>query len=441
MKSIKEKLNTKITDEDAKKLVSKIFAYVLFTFPLIPEVIGFGVYSLKNTLFNAWTIIISIIMLLLSYKDKVKLNIYEKILGIYLILVVLSCFLSRYGLTSTILGINGRGEGLITILSYVITFIIFSRNYKQMKGILKYGIIVATIVSIYGILQVLLPNGTNLYIIPDITGNIAKGTMKNQNMFSSYLCLFFPMICYYYINSKNKLSIIPACLMFVSLIFSKTLGGYLTCLGMYSIISIYSIVISKDKKKIILKIILLTLLFIMLYFGINAIKHDIYSSEFKMTTEEVHKLANNDESFGTGRMQIWQKGISIIKNNPMFGVGPDNMAYELECNMDKYKIFKDKDILAKYRIDKAHLEYMQIAVTTGIPSMICIIIFQLLVVAGMLKKVVGSKENEVYAMVLISITSYIIQSFANISVVQVAPIFWAMLGVGTSIILDKDEVN
>ena len=160
-----------------------------------------------------------------------------------------------------------------------------------------------------------------------------------------------------------------------------------------------------------------------------------------MTTEEVHKLANNDESFGTGRMQIWQKGISIIKNNPMFGVGPDNMAYELECNMDKYKIFKDKDILAKYRIDKAHLEYMQIAVTTGIPSMICIIIFQLLVVAGMLKKVVGSKENEVYAMVLISITSYIIQSFANISVVQVAPIFWAMLGVGTSIILDKDEVN
>lgn len=437
MSCIDEKLKAKITVEDAKELVCKIFAYILFSFPLVPENIGYGIYSLKNTLFNFLVVATSLIILAISYKEKVKLNIYEKILGIYVILVTISCILSRYGLINAILGTNGRGEGLITIINYIITFIIFARNYKHMKGILKYGIIIATIVSFYGILQVLLPKGTNIYIVPDITGDVAKGTMKNQNMFSSFLCLFFPMVCYLYINSKYKLSIISSCLMFVALIFSTTLGGYLTCFGMYIIIVIYSIVISKNKKKVLLKILLLTMLFLVLYFGINAIKHDIYSSEFNKTTEEVHKLANNDENFGTGRMQIWQKGLSIIKNNPMFGVGPDNMACELESNIDKYKTLGSKDMLEHFRIDKAHFEYMQIAVTTGIPSMLCIVIFHFLIVANMFKKVINHKENVIYAMVFICIVSYIIQSLANISVVQVVPIFWAMLGIGASFSLDE----
>lgn len=162
--SIKEKLTKEITDKDAKKIIYNVFAYMLFTIPLIPEIIGFCIYSLKNTIFNILVIFTAILLLMFSYKDKVKLNIYEKILGIYLILVTVSCFLTKYGIVNTLLGLNGRGEGLITIYSYAMTFVIFLRGYKDMKNPLKYGIIIASIVSIYGILQATLPAGTNLYI-------------------------------------------------------------------------------------------------------------------------------------------------------------------------------------------------------------------------------------------------------------------------------------
>lgn len=439
-----KKLTKEITDKDAKKIIYNVFAYMLFTIPLIPEIIGFGIYSLKNTIFNTLVIFTAILLLMFSYKDKVKLNMYEKILGIYLILVTVSCFLTKHGVVNTLLGLNGRGEGLITIYSYAMTFIIFLRGYKDMKNPLRYGIIIASIVSIYGILQATLPAGTNLYIVPDITGEYAKGTMKNQNMFSSYICIFLPMLSYYFIDSKKKLSIIPTSLMFAALVVAKTLGGYLTCFGMLLVIFIYTLITSKEKAKTFLKCIILVLVFAAIFIGLNILKSGTYVKEAKSTNVELEKLVDKDESFGTGRMEIWKKGLKIIKNYPMFGVGLDNMDAEISNNFEEYIDNKKTDILNKYRVDKAHMEYMQVALSTGIPSLIVYLIFQVLIVFLLLKVVLNNKEKEenvVNTMVLIAILSYIIQALANFSVVQVAPCIWAILGIGANITLKKENAN
>lgn len=441
MIDIKKKLKKEITDEDTKKIIYNVFAYILFTIPLIPEIIGFGVYSLKNTLFNILVIFTSILLLIFSYKDKVKLNIFEKIIGIYLILVTISCFLTKYGVVNTILGLNGRGEGLITIYSYVVTFIIFLRGYDKMKNPLRYGIIIASIVSVYGLLQALLPSGTNLYIVPDITGVYAKGTMKNPNMFSSYICIFLPMISYCYISGKKNLSIISACLMCGALIVSKTLGGYLTCLGMLFVIIIYSVITSKEKGKVILRCVILSLLFVLIFVGLDFLKEGIYGNEAKATNVEIAKLKENDKTFGTGRLEIWQKGLKIVKNNPVFGTGLENMDVELMSNKDEY-INTDTDILYKYRIDKAHMEYLQVALSTGVPSLIVYLVFHALIIFSLFKVVLNNKkkeENVIYTMILISIVSYIIQALANFSVVQVAPCIWAILGMGANIVLKNNE--
>ena len=440
---IKNKLTKEITNEDAKKIIYNVFAYMLFTIPLIPEVIGFGVYSLKNTLFNILVIFTAILLFIFSYKDKVKLNIFEKIIGIYLVLVTVSCFLTKYGVVNTILGLNGRGEGLITIYSYVITFIIFLRGYDKMKNSLRYGIVIASILSIYGLLQALLPSGTNLYIVPDITGLYAKGTMKNPNMFSSYICIFLPMLSYCYISGKKNLSIISACLMCGALIVSKTLGGYLTCLGMLFVIIIYSVITSKEKRKSVLRCLILSLLFILIFIGLDFLKEGAYSNEAKATRVEIEKLKENDKTFGTGRLEIWKKGLKIIKNYPMFGVGLDNMAIEFETNLEKYIDNEDTDILYKYRVDKAHMEYLQVALSTGVPSLIVYLVFHAVIIFSLLKVVLNNKEKEeniVNTMILIAILSYIIQSLANFSVVQVAPCIWAILGMGANITLKKENV-
>ena len=41
------------------------------------------------------------------------------------------------------------------------------------------------------------------------------------------------------------------------------------------------------------------------------------------------------------------------------------------------------------------------------------------------------------AVVLVSILSYLMQSMINISVVQVAPAFWAIAGIGAGITLEE----
>lgn len=307
-----------------------------------------------------------------------------------------------------------------------------------MKNPLRYGIIIASIVSIYGLLQALLPSGTNLYIVPDITGMYAKGTMKNPNMFSSYICIFLPMISYCYISGKKNLSIISASLMCGALIVSKTLGGYLTCLGMLFVIIIYSVITSKEKGKVILRCVILSLLFVLIFLGLDFLKEGAYGNEAKATSVEIEKLKANDKTFGTSRLEIWQKGLEIVKNNPVFGVGLDNMDVELDGYIDN----KDTDILYKCRIDKAHMEYLQVALSTGVPSLIVYLVFHALIIFSLLKVVLNNKkkeENVIYTMILISIVSYIIQALANFSVVQVAPCIWAILGMGANIVLKNNE--
>ncbi len=232
--------------------------------------------------------------------------------------------------------------------------------------------------------------------------------------------------------------------MFAALVATKTLGGYLTCFGMLVVIFIYTLITSKEKAKTLLKCIILVLVFSAIFVGLNILNSGTYVKEAKSTSTELEKLVDNDESFGTGRMEIWEKALKIIKNYPMFGVGLDNMSIEFATNIEEYIDNNDTDVLKKYRVDKAHMEYMQIALSTGLPSLIVYLVFQALIVYLLLKGVLKNNEKEeniVNTMVLIAILSYIIQALANFSVVQVAPCIWAILGIGANITLKKENVN
>ena len=102
-------------------------------------------------------------------------------------------------------------------------------------------------------------------------------------------------------------------------------------------------------------------------------------------------------------------------------------------------------------MDKAHSEPLQIAATTGVPSMIIYLVFVGALCLELLKIIVlkikndsnrfENKDNIFNAMVFISIISYLCQSVINISVIHVAPIFWAILGLGAGILINTNELN
>ena len=85
------------------------------------------------------------------------------------------------------------------------------------------------------------------------------------------------------------------------------------------------------------------------------------------------------------------------------------------------KIFNKKSI-----VDKAHNEYLQIAVTIGIPALLT---YLTLIGIILFKSVRLSKSASFLIPLNIALISYLIQAFFNISVVSVAPLYWALLGV------------
>ena len=393
-----------------------------------------------------------------NYNQKNKINIFEIILGIYFLFVVLSCIFTKYGILNCIFGANGRGEGVITIFSYIATLILFSRGFKYIKDTLIFAVIGAVVVCIYSFIQVNLPNGYSLPFAHRTLVHVATGTMRNQNFLSSYIIIFLPMFCYYYLandfrknSNKNILTLVFISMLFSTLLFSKTLGGYITFIFMFLVICTFCVITLSDKKYVIKKEIILAILFILIFIITNILIDNSFYKEFMGSKEEINKLATQDETFGSRRFQIWEKALMVVKNNFLFGTGPDSLDRELS-NLDIYLTKGESDVLNIYRVDKAHSEFLHMAATTGVLSLIAYLCIIILICFILLFKVLkghktsiiqtekeNEKNNRIFiAMIFIGIISYLMQGMINISVIQVAPLFWAMLGIGLNIIEEKN---
>ena len=328
------------------------------------------------------------------------------------------------------------------MFSYLLTFVICKNGYKYINKTFKFGFVGTIIVSIYGIVQASVPLDIKLPFGVANSLGVAEGTMGNQNFFSSYLCIFLPMLFYYFLNSKTYTSIVAIVLLFTAFIFAKTLGGYLVFAVIYCVICIFSIIWNKQKIQVLKKIAVMTVVLASVFLFITVIKGDNYLKELSDTSEQITNLMSNDEHFGTNRLGIWKRVIMAIDNNELIGVGPDSLSKEFRDK--KYHINGDQDKLSTSNVDKAHSEYLHIAVTTGIPSLlvyvvlIAIICIKLNNVVVNMKKIDKTNKNKTYiTMTLIGIVSYLAQAVGNISVVQVAPIFWAIFGIGAGITLNE----
>ena len=446
--------NVKVTHEDLRCVIYYVYCLVVFLSPVIPEAIGYGIYSLKNTLFILLTFLSVMFLVILDIieKKKIKLNAFEILLIIYGVITFISAFFSDYGFVKCMLGTNGRGEGVITILSYVAAFVIGTRLFNERKNVLIILIVSIIVASIYGILQA--NNTNNIKFFFGTASDVAKSTFGNPNFFSSYLCLVLPMACYYFINTDKKIKwlyFLSAIFGFSGLVYSKTLGGYLTFIGMLILLSVFSLIYTTSRKNVMVKTLMLFVIFVILFLGISHTKQNSYISEIKETTTEVKKLANNDRSFGTGRMEIWQKTLSVINNNKLLGVGPDSLTKELKIK--NYITNGEDDVLNKYIIDKAHSEPLQIAATTGIISLVLYTFFITSYLLALSKIVINKNKSYIInnenfedkykiqyiTAILIGVLGYLIQALVNISVVEVAPIFWMVLGLGNGAIIKENK--
>lgn len=409
----------------------------------------FGVMNNYDFINPAIVLYVSVPFLIFIYiKDiiykKRKLDIYDYLFYILVFIGILSCIFS-IDKTLSIFGKSFRHEGFLSILSYYLLFINWKENgnKEDIKKFLKLIIIIAVINSIYSLFQ-MYTNFDFVLTYYDHDVKMASGMCGNPNFFGSLIVTVLAIVTCNFLIDKEKLNykkILLLILLFIALINSESTGPILT----YIIFLIFLFVFLHMKKyKVLKRILVLCIILIISYLTLIAINNNF------VIDKDGNKISKNETSIssikatigsgGNGRLKIWENSLSIVKDNPIIGVGFDNfvLAYsnpkvENKLNLVLTDSSTKKEVEYYYVVDNAHNVYLHTAVSTGLFGLIPYLLICLFVFIKGLKF-----KNKLGILLLSGFVAYSVQAFANISVIQVAPIYYIIMGLILSL---KEEPN
>lgn len=140
------------------------------------------------------------------------------------------------------------------------------------------------------------------------------------------------------------------------------------------------------------------------------------------------------ERYASGRGYIWSRTIPLLKKHLIIGSGADTytLAFPQTDYVDLYNYGYGDQILSK-----PHNLYLQTGVQTGVLSLIAYLaLYGMYFITSFKLYIKGrfkSYNSQVGVAILVSTFSYMVVSIANDSLVAVAPIFWAFIGLGIAI--------
>jgi len=154
----------------------------------------------------------------------------------------------------------------------------------------------------------------------------------------------------------------------------------------------------------------------------------------KIAQPEFSKLFVGKESFASSRGYIWSRTLPLLKKYVFLGSGADS--FQLVFPNDEY-VGKYNYFYADQNISKPHSLYLQIAVQTGMVSLIAFMAFYLLYFVTSIRLYMKSKletyETQIGAAILVGTFGYMLMGLSNDSCIAVAPIFWLFIGIGMAI--------
>lgn len=445
----------KITD----KKILYIFTFLILVFlPILKQssfyLVKFDVIKNYDSINPAYVLYFSIPFLIYVYiKNIIKhdrdFDIYDYI---FFALVLAGFIASLFAIdcNTSWFGKEYRHEGFFTVLSYYLLFITWKveGNKEDIKKIINVLIIIGVLNSIYALFQLYTP--FRFVLRYSIDTDMVTGISGNPNFFGSLIVTLLSIVTVSFlteskISIKNVLLVI---LFFISLINSQSTGPFIT----YLIVILFFVVYLLIKKKTFVKnIVYLILILIITCFSILILNRHIFNIEkceicdfinvFKSDDNiennetGIEKPIYNTYTISNGRIDLWKKSLEIIKENPINGVGYDNfhLGYYGDTNLSAVKFISVDGVtkaVLKYPeiFDNAHNVYLHTLVSSGILGFIPYILLCLLTFIKGLK----TKDNLVM-LLFGGFVAYSIQAFGNINVLQVAPIYYVIIGLILSI--------
>ena len=371
----------------------------------------YEIFGKSIVVLSVLNIIISIVLFI---KKKKKIDIYE-ILTLLIILfgIIASIFAIKKDVS--LFGREGRYEGLFALIYYVLLMYLSSFIKKDKKKIIAYTIIFSGIFeAIFGYLQVL-----DMPFVPKIIHHQkiwATGTMSNPNFYGTYMLISLSYVIGLFIDRKSILEKMALSVGILILLAGLLISNTTSCAVGLIVVMLYLLIYCIKNNKIKnLSIVLIMIVIESLF--LSHINMTTLLKDLVQTKNEVVELSkgNYDEHYGTNRVEIWRQSGKIVSKYLVHGAGIDNFAYA----------FGPKPlVVGYYAIDKAHNEFLQILIAEGIFALISYLaLYGVITVKGIKS---SFKDKEVY--LLLPVIGYLVQAQFNISVIEVAPIFFISLG-------------
>ena len=376
-------------------------------------------YKITSYSFYGYTMIYAfiinfIVSIILIIKKKFKLEIYDILLVIISLLLIISCIFAKNRFLA-IYGFMYRYEGIFALFYYLSLLFISSFIDKKYKKLITEIIIyIGVINSIYAFLQV---NNSSLvrklYNFKEIW---ATGFLNNPNFLGTYMLISLSLSIGLFIDEKEnidkiKYGIIIGILM-IGLLISNTTSCVVGLIIVFLYVLIYSIKLKKYRDIVIIFLIIVIESIMFEMSGLTTLIKDLNTT--KNETVELSR-GNYNENYGTKRVEIWRQSIEEVPKYLIHGIGIDNFSL----------IKNGRPIVVGYNAyDKAHNEYLQILLCEGIFALISyLLLYFIILIRGIIK---SFKDKKIY--LVLPVLGYLVQAFFNISVIEVAPIFYICLG-------------
>ena len=167
-------------------------------------------------------------------------------------------------------------------------------------------------------------------------------------------------------------------------------------------------------------------------------KEEIKPSDVKDASEEKSIMYGEGlTTLGSGRGYLWYKTLGMMKSTLVIGNGPDTYVMKFP-HADAFKENFNKIT------DKPHNLYLQIGVNQGLIALLAFLFLNTYAFWKFWKQIdfkFSSRLDQILLMLDASIFGYLMTSIFNDSVVSVAPIYWAMLGIFLSIMVSRKDMD
>ncbi|OWZ84969.1 O-antigen ligase family protein [Natranaerobius trueperi] len=276
---------------------------------------NFGLPSLLASGWNDALMLAGIVFVLALYKHE-KRSFYEKTESDlpYIILLVFSFITVIINGIPPIVAIDGIRVMGQMILWYLIVFYSLKgiKDKDFFEELIKYMLIAATFVALFGIVQYIFAFETPANWIDRDMENIRTrvfSTIGNPNALGGYMIMFIPLAMSLFLRRggsllNRSLYLIISIIMGLTLIFTFSRGAWIGLL-----VGLGLLLVLKDKRFIILFVVALVAMPFILPETVTGRLFHAFSPEY---------LARSAEA---GRLYYWKEAFLRMLDNPIFGTG------------------------------------------------------------------------------------------------------------------------